>query len=30
MTRGDQQGRDKLADELREHLDAIGAEPATQ
>lgn len=30
MTTGDQQGRDKLADELRAHLDAIGAEPATQ
>lgn len=25
MTTGDQQGRDKLADELRAHLDAIGA-----
>ena len=25
MTPGDQQGRDKLADELRAHLDAIGA-----
>lgn len=30
MTQGDQQGRDKLTDELRAHLDAIGAEPATQ
>ena len=25
MTTGDQQGRDKLADELRAHLDTIGA-----